>query len=262
MTENHLLERGSLRQSFNQAALSYDSAAGLQRKTAKRLLDIVSIQAPHTVLDLGCGTGYGSHLLEQRFQSANLISADLALGMVQSVARAKTAAQAVCADALALPFEEKSIDLLWSNLMLQWCNDLPLAFVQFNRVLSAGGSLAFSTFGPATLQELKNSFDDGYTHVSRFVAADVIEAQLHGAGFVDVRLESRRRVVHYEQVLLLMRELKSLGASNATQGRARGLTGRKAWQRMLARYEATREDEGLPSTYELIYVTANKPGHS
>lgn len=256
MTESHLLERRSLRQSFDQAAGTYDDVASLQRKAAKRLLDMLPAGRPRRVLDLGCGTGHGGFLLKQRFPDVDLFVADLAFAMTKEAGRS---GHAVCADAQALPFADQCVDLLWSNLMLQWCNDLPRVFAQCLATLQAGGTLAFSSFGSATLQELKNSFDDDYTHVNRFVAADIIEALLHAAGFTDIVMLSRRQVVHYETVLVLMRELKSLGANNATRGRARGLTGRHAWQRMLVRYESFREGGRLPATYELIYVTARKP---
>ena len=57
----------------------------------------------------------------------------------------------VCADALRLPFAEASADIVFSSLMLQWCDDLLIAFREVRRVLKPGGLFIFSTFGPDTL---------------------------------------------------------------------------------------------------------------
>ena len=52
----------------------------------------------------------------------------------------------------ALPFAASAFDLVWSNLALQWVNDLPRAFAELRRVLQVGGLFAFTTFGPDTLR--------------------------------------------------------------------------------------------------------------
>jgi malonyl-CoA O-methyltransferase len=164
----------------------------------------------------------------------------------------------VCADVQVLPFANDGFDLLWSSLMLQWCNRTDLAFAEAHRCLRHDGRFVFSTFGPATLHELRASFADGHTHVSRFSAPDQLQAELEQAGFVDIRIEAQDEVLHYPDVKSLMLELKAIGAHNATAGRARGLTGKRAWQAMLANYETRRQTTGLPATYELIYVSARR----
>jgi malonyl-CoA O-methyltransferase len=56
--------------------------------------------------------------------------------------------------------------------------------------------------------------------------------------------------------MTLMRELKAIGAHNVTQGRARGLTGRRRLAAMIHAYEELRVDGKLPASYEVIHVTA------
>ncbi|MFO7190141.1 MAG: malonyl-ACP O-methyltransferase BioC [Pseudomonadota bacterium] len=254
-----LLERKRVRTAFDRAAARYDSAAGLQRRAAERLLTHVQASGvqPETILDAGCGTGYGARLLASVWPEAALYCLDLAPAMVlQARSECGTGPAYVCADAEHLPMRESSIDLLWSNAMLQWCNDLDTVFGNFARVMRPGALLAFTTFGPATLGELRAAFDDGYTHVSRFPGAAQIEDALLRAGFRDIALESRKTVLHYPDVPALMRSIKTIGAGNATAGRARGLTGKGRWQAMIARYERLRTERGLPATYELLYGTA------
>lgn len=247
-----------MRRSFDRAATSYDQAAALQRRVADRLLTQCSGSPVH-ILDAGSGTGYGTAGLAQRYPLATLLALDLAPGMLHATRARTPTVPLVCADIQRLPLAAASVDLLWSSLMLQWCNRTDLAFAEAQRCLQAGGHFVFSTFGPATLHELRDSFADGHTHVSRFPDADELCRQLASAGFAEIRIEAQNEVLHYADVRSLMLELKAIGAHNATAGRARGLTGKRGWQAMLANYETLRADAGLPATYELFYVSANKP---
>ena len=54
----------------------------------------------------------------------------------------------VCADAQRLPLRSASVDLVFSSLMLQWCQPLDAAFAEVRRVLKPSGFFAFSTLGP------------------------------------------------------------------------------------------------------------------
>ena len=252
------LEGRQVRRSFDRAAASYDQAAALQRRVADRLLASL-VGSPARILDAGSGTGYGTAALAQRFPGAALFALDLAPGMLQATRMRTPGVPLVCADVQSLPLAAASVDLFWSSLMLQWCNRTDLAFAEAQRSLCSGGQFVFSTFGPATLHELRDSFADGHTHVSRFPGSDELQAQLAAAGFSDIRIEARAEVLHYADVRSLMLELKAIGAHNATAGRARGLTGKRGWQAMLANYETRRMSNGLPATYELFYVSARKP---
>jgi malonyl-CoA O-methyltransferase len=65
-----------------------------------------------------------------------------------------------------------------------------------------------------------------------------------------------RIVAGYSTVVDLMRELKAIGAHNVTQGRARGLTGRRRLEAMTQAYEQLRRDGKLPATWEVIHASA------
>jgi malonyl-CoA O-methyltransferase len=62
----------------------------------------------------------------------------------------------------------------------------------------------------------------------------------------------------YGDAPAMLRDLKALGATNATKLRPRTLMGRRRWERALAALEATRRDGRLPATFEVIYGHAWK----
>lgn len=254
------LDKRKIRESFAAASISYDGYAALQRRVALTLLEKLPLDAPAgPLLDVGCGTGFMTQQLHQRFEGENLLAMDIAMPMTQ-LARIKTpSARYFCADAEAMPLLENSVGMIVSNLALQWCQSLPDVFSDFHRVLRSNGQLAFATFGPETLQELKAAWAvvDDYSHVNSFYSLEQIESFLQAAGFGAIEIESRVYRNRYASVMALMQELKGIGAHNVTAGRNKSLTTRKQLQQMMAAYP--KHDGGdIAASYEIIYVKAVK----
>jgi malonyl-CoA O-methyltransferase len=149
------------------------------------------------------------------------------------------------------------VDLVFSNVALQWASSAGLAFQEFHRVLRPGGRLLFTSFGPGTLRELREAWAqvDSYTHVNEFIALDVLRAMLREAGFVGIRLHQEPRVLDYPDVFALMRELKSLGARNLNPGRPRHLLGRGTLDTLRTIYPLA-ESGRVKATFEVIECRA------
>ncbi|WP_346838644.1 malonyl-ACP O-methyltransferase BioC [Microbulbifer sp. SAOS-129_SWC] len=249
--------KNAVAQSFGRAAASYDAAAHLQRAVCRQLLDgAEGNPAPQRILDLGSGTGYGSALLRRRFPQAQIIALDLAEGMLQYARAERPHADAyIAADAEQLPLADGSVDLVFSSMALQWCYRLPQLFAELRRVLADGGRCLVATLGPGTLAELKQSWaqvDDGI-HVNRFLPQRDWQRAAAASGLCgDWQIETR--VLHFEDVRRLMRELKSVGAHNVNRDAGRGLTGRAKLRRLAQAYESLRGEAGLPVSYEVIYL--------
>ena len=266
-----------LRRSFERAAASYDEAAVLQHEVCKRMderLDLIKIQ-PAIVLDAGSGTGNALPALRARYPTARVIAFDLAFTMLQMGRRHTQGAwwksvlkqldSPLCGDIEQLPLASGSVDMVWSNLALQWMNDPDQAFAEFHRVLAPGGLLMFSTFGPDTLKELRAAYSgvDRHTHVSRFIDLHDIGDILVKRGFGDPVMDMEPFMLTYSDVRALMHDLKAIGAHNVTQDRPPGLTGRARLAAVTQAYEPLRQNSQhggkLPATFEVVYGHAWKP---
>ena len=260
------LDPKTIRRHFEQAAKSYDEVAVLQQEVCRRLierLDYIRLQ-PQTILDLGAGTGQGIRLLFDKYPKSHIIALDIALNMLEKTAqqgRWFRRPQLLCANAEQLPLKSASMDLIFSNLALQWC-DLKQTLLHCRRVLKPQGLLLFSTFGPDTLKELKESWQqiDQHQHVNEFVDMHDIGDQLLATGFAHPVMDAETIVLTYDEVTQLLQDLKAIGATNANHQRHSGLTTLSKMKRLYRAYEIFRDNQKkLPASYEIIYGHAWVP---
>ena len=264
------LDKRSVRRAFGRAAATYDKCGVLQREIRQRLLERLDYMQlePRRIVDIGSGTGVAAGVLTRRYRTAELVQLDISEAMLR-LARQRLprfrpwrgAQRFIAADAERLPLTPGCADLVFSNLALQWCNDLDAALQEFRRILRPGGLALFTSFGPDTLKELRQCWSevDGNIHVSQFADMhDVGDAMLH-AGFADPVMDAERLTLTYDNLKTLLGDLKGIGAVNAAAGRSRGLTGKARLAALQRAYEAKRIDGRLPATYEVVYGHAWAP---
>lgn len=275
MIYEHSLDKRLLRRSFEKAAETYDHAAVLQREICDRMLSRLDFikYLPDLILDMGSGTGYGTQKLRERYDRSTIIALDIALNMHLQAYRPisgwrkwislvkRHPIDYVTGDIEQLPLQKESVNMIWSNLALQWCNDLKQSMMECHRVLKPGGLIMFSTFGPDTLSELRKAFKavDSYQHINRFIDMHDIGDILVHAGFAEPVMDMEYITLTYQDVASIMRDLKAIGAHNVMIGRKKGLTGKRTWQQIIDRYELLRQSGKLPATYEVVYGHAWKP---
>ena len=247
-----------VRESFDRAAGTYDGAARVQRHVCERLLEQLDLPGtPSHVLDAGCGTGYGARLLRTRWPDLSVIGVDFAPSMLKLAGHDLDAC--FTADIEALPFDAETFGLWWSSLSIQWCEPAKV-FAEASRVLKPSGQLALSTLGPGTFNELREAFAgvDQHRHTLSFDGPESIGKQLADAQFHNISLIRENHTVHYPDLKMLLRAVKAIGAHNVGEGGRNGMMGRDAWKKLETAYERYREPAGLPASYDVIFVYANK----
>lgn len=255
-----VLNRQRIRKAFDRAAESYDQAAVLQKEVCSRLvekLDVVNLQ-PKWILDAGSGTGEAVKPLQKRFKKADVVLLDVSERMLEKAVKQGALFRkpsAVCGDIESLPLADQTFDLVFSNLAMQWCNDVAVVLSEFKRVLKPGSLLVFTTFGPDTLKELRASWQkiDDAVHVNSFLDMHDIGDALLQAGYAEPVMEAEMITVNYQEIGTLMQDLRDIGANVTASGHRQGLLTRNMLARVGEAYEVFRNNDVLPATYEIIY---------
>ena len=248
--------KARIRQSFERAAPTYDSAAAIQRRICTRLAEGLPDITPARLLDAGCGTGYAQADLQARFPDAHAVALDLSPGMLQHVA---SPCCRVAGDLEHLPLADDSLDLYWSSLAVQWC-DLAIALHEARRTLQPNGTVALASLGPATFHELRHAFADvdAHRHTLSFHSPDEIRRLASAAELSAIDIRRSTEIAHYADFKTLLRAVKAIGANQLGDGRRTSLMSRSSFQQAEAACEQLRTPAGLPLTYDVIYLYARK----
>ena len=267
-----------LRRRFDRAAHTYADAAVVQREVGKRLLERFDVMriAPANVLDVGCGPGTHTAALSARFPAAMVTAIDQSPAMVARTVPPATGLFArwsglgkrprirgLVSDMGALPLPREHADVLWSNFALQWANDLPALFAEWNRVLKIGGVTMFTAPGPDTLIELRRALtkagEDADLRVQRLTDLHDIGDMLMHAGFADPVMDMEVITLEYATATALWRDIKAQGAVNSMQARPRGLLTPRKLGAIESALDAARKADGpIRISVEVIYGHAWK----
>jgi malonyl-CoA O-methyltransferase len=245
--------------SFSRAAKQYDSAAILQNIVGKNLLQHIKKLPifPDKIIDIGSGTGILTQKIKKQFPTSCLLAIDIAHGMLKFSDKIYF----ICSDADSLPIKSQSIDLVFSNFMLQWSPNLSQTLEEVNRIIIQNGYFIFSTLGRGTLKEWQYCWEssDSYPHVHEFNDSNTMEKNLKSAGFSPVFLKTDYYQLKFKSLRESLDHTRKIGAGNLHSKRQRGLMGKNKFRHFIAEYKKFRDIHGnFPVTYEVITVICKK----
>lgn len=257
------MNAGVIRQSFNRAAATYAATAALQQQVAAQLITTMRTCLPEGfsghILDAGCGTGYCLQQLHDLYPTATIFGVDFAESMLQQL----PASNRICrlnADLHQLPLANGCVDLYVSSLAWQWC-DVPIAIREAARVLKPGGQLWLTTLVVGTFHELSSAFvDAGLSPAAHLLAlteqADLLQA-FANEGMSLITMDRRPVTTWHPDFATLRHSIRGVGANRLPTAPRESLN-RATRARLLAAYEAHRTPRGLPLTYQVLTIHAQR----
>jgi SAM-dependent methyltransferase len=178
----------------------------------------------------------------------------------------------IAGDDETLPLAPASLDLAVSALAFQFVNDLPGVLAQIRRALKPDGLLLAALIGGDTLTELRQSFaaaeaecEGGVSpRVAPFADLRDIGGLLQRAGLALPVTDVDRVVVRYDNALVLMNDLRRMGATNILLERRHGPTRRSTMLRMAEIYTQRFSDPDgrIRATFDIVWISAWAPHES
>ncbi len=212
------------------------------------------------ILDVGCGTGYSFPALSNLFPASKAFGVDLSFSQCQ---RASDKYSVACADFDHLPFPNGSVDVIFSNLALQWSLDLNQTVKHLAEVLAPGGALVFSTLGEGTLQELTQAKRQSRPTLPEnllshpFLPLSETLLALEGASFKIMIKKRETETFWFNHPLEVLRSLKAVGANYLSSGNI-GLSTKKSIEALIESYPLDAKKKRYPLTYQVDYIVAKK----
>lgn len=256
---------------FSATATDYESAVRHNIHGASRLIGSLPARDYRRSIDIGCGTGWASVALLDRFPVAHITGVDPSEGMLEQF-KAKLADhpetdfRLLPADVMAMPVADDEFDLAISTMAFHWFPDKPGAIRQVARVMAPDGIFAMLASGRrgehafrAVLAGLDPpapaSWDAAFDDVQRDEGE--VEEYLLAAGLepLDIWMESRIRHTTPEAYMERMRVVAGHITADMDPEHREDLN-----DRIMAAMRAASGPRGFEYVFTKLYALARKPG--
>lgn len=248
----------TLRFYFDRAADTYERASTVQKKVAKRLIEMVSSDYYRTVIEIGSGEGFLTESLIDKIKFDRYINLDISLRLLLKL-RKKLGKRVSYINGKAenIPIRAYSTDLLISSSSLHWVDDIESSLISILKLLKEGGRFYFSIFVLPTLREIEVA--------SKYSGFGSIYPLRTATDYLKILETNRNFKFDYEVVTLrekftsvkeILYSLKLTGTNFTLNKR---FSGKNSFKRFCDFYERTfKEGSSLYCTYEVLFIEGQR----
>lgn len=137
---------------FSKSLSTYNENAKIQKKMAEKLATLLNKTHYKKVLEIGCGTGFLTKLLNKSIDFESYTAIDIVSDCENYINSINPEINFIQAD--IEKFSLENYDLIIANASLQWVDDFKKMIKTLNDALLDGGEFVFSTFGKKNFREI------------------------------------------------------------------------------------------------------------
>lgn len=243
---------------FRKSMATYDDNAVVQRDMAGELVELIATATGickfSRIMELGCGTGFLTRWLIERFKPRELVLNDLVpdcqrTAQELALRHRQLKIRFIPGDmeSIALP---RACDLIASNAAFQWADEPDALMDRMAAALKPCGVTAIASFGPSNLKEVARL--TGLT--LKYWSLDEFRRRLT-PHFAVLDASETKRTLHFKTAQDVIQHLRRTGA-NAIDSKP---WSRGRLTRFAADYERAFGSGGeVPLTYHALYAVARK----
>lgn len=251
------LDKNRVADRFKASAATYEHMAIVQKEISRQLVAIVDrygVAGWSRVLEIGCCTGVLTEILCRRERIDRLFVNDLVPELCSYTER-RVESSVGSVESIPGDIEQailpQHLDLVISSSTFQWMADLPELMKKIAAALNPGGHLAFSIFGPGTMEEIVTLTGRGLQYHTSDKLTAMVEKH-----YRLITIHTERKCLYFPSVRAVLRHIRETGVGGVT-GERWTLSRLKAFERQYV--ERFQTDDGLPVTYVSTFVIAEKP---
>lgn len=246
-----MIDKIKVHKYFRRSVPTYGENAGVQREIARHLTEMMrsmGLTSFSDALEIGCGTGILTFLLKH-FVSGDIFINDMVKEMCDK-----------CGEDCGIPERNRiygdietlhiirEFDAVFSASVFQWLEDIGKTVETIACRLRGNGVLAFSTFGPDNMKELRKITGRGLIYKSSAELKEILSSR-----FEILTAEEGFSTVYFDTPVAVMRHVLMTGAGGV-DGDA-GFRLKDFCTDYIHRFGTPR---GLPLTYHPLYFVCRK----
>ena len=203
-----------IKKQFEKSMKDYDKNATVQDLMAsKMIIELVKISDNFdNILELGCGTGLLTKRAVKYLHFKNYFANDLVDKSKMYVQKIIPEVNFIAGNALKIK-PLKKMDLIISNAMFQWFDNLDKAFEILKLSMAKDAIIAFTTFSPSNFKEITDITGLGLNYKSK----NEIEKILIRQGFSVLYGEDFYEILKFKTPLELLAHMKNTGVNSLSE---------------------------------------------
>lgn len=188
-----MINKELMRDRFAKNLDSYNDNAKVQKRMAEKLITMVKNKAPQKILEIGCGTGFLTKLINNNLTYNQSVAIDIVADCESYIKNIDPNITFINDDIEKfIQTNTEKFDLIISNASLQWVDNFESTIKTLKTFLNQNGELIFSTFGKENFREIYHILGTSLnyyslTELNEMFPSSEIEPEIHILAFEDAK---------------------------------------------------------------------------